>query len=116
MKYNFINHFNREEDVCSISHQKGFTGMRKCEQTGKETSCLRKRLFTLPVDHIPGHSQHASHPGATHHPAAHKEGSDVDRLQAQNCSNVEVNRFHKILFYQGKQWKKTKTVNLKKCL
>lgn len=35
-----------------------------------------------PVDHIPGHSQHASHPGAAHHPATNKQGSDIDRLKA----------------------------------
>lgn len=60
---------------------------------------MRNRVaeFLSPVDHIPGHSQHASHPGAAHHPATHKQGSDIDRLEAENCSNIEVDRLHEVL-------------------
>lgn len=60
---------------------------------------MRNRLeeSLSPVNHIPGHSQHASHPGAAHHPATHKQGGDIDRLEAKNRSNIEVDRLHKIL-------------------
>lgn len=51
----------------------------------------------LPVDYKPGHGQYAGHPGAAHHPAAHKQGRDIDSLQAKDRSNVEVNWFHNIL-------------------
>lgn len=50
-----------------------------------------------PVDNVPGHRQHAGHPRATHHPTAHKQGCGVDGLEAENRSNVEVNRLHDIL-------------------
>ena len=50
-----------------------------------------------PVDHVPGHSQHAGHPGAAHHPATHKQGGDVDGLEPENSADIEVDRLHKIL-------------------
>lgn len=50
-----------------------------------------------PVDHIPGHSQHASHPGAAHHPTTYKQGSDIDRLEAKHRSNIEVDWLDEIL-------------------
>lgn len=53
--------------------------------------------FLSPVNHIPGHRQHASHPGAAHHPATHKQSSDVDSLQAEDGSDVEVDWLHNIL-------------------
>lgn len=50
-----------------------------------------------PVDHIPGHGQHASHPGAAHHPATHKQRSHIDGLKAKDHSNVKVDWLHEIL-------------------
>lgn len=61
--------------------------------------------IVLPVDHIPGHSQHAGDPSATHHPATHKQGSDTDCLESKNCTNIKINWLDKILEskhkYQG---------------
>lgn len=53
--------------------------------------------FLSPVYHIPGHRQHAGHPGAAHHPATHKQSGDVDSLQAENSADVEVDWLHDIL-------------------
>lgn len=58
---------------------------------------LSESVSVLPVDHKPGHRQHPGHPGAAHHPAAHKQGCDVDRLQPHDRSHVEVNWLHDIL-------------------
>lgn len=58
---------------------------------------LSKGVSILPVNHKPGHGQDPRHPGATHHPAAYKQGCDIDRLQPKDRSHVEVNWFHHIL-------------------
>lgn len=71
--------------------------------------CFFTQLYqyqgVLPVDHIPGHSQHAGDPSATHHPATHKQGSDTDCLEPKNCTNIKINWLDKILEskhkYQG---------------
>jgi len=54
----------------------GFNDLKRHEDTRGE----RLTDFFSPVNHVPGHGQHASHPAAAHHPATHKEGGDVDRF------------------------------------
>lgn len=66
------------------------------EEKNEETQ-ISSVTVVSPVDHKPRHSQHASHPGAAHHPATHKQSGDVDGLETENCSNVEINRLHDIL-------------------
>ena len=54
-----------------------------------------------PVDHVPGHRQHAGHPRAAHHPAAHEQRGDVNRLEAEHSADIEVDRLHDVLEAQG---------------
>lgn len=62
-----------------------------------------------PVDNIPGHSKYASHARATHHPAGHEEGSDVDSLEAKHHPDVEVYWLYYILQGGGNPTSQTHT-------
>ncbi len=64
---------------------------------GQQKNLTLKFDLLSPVDNIPGHGQHASHPGAAHHPAAHKQGGDVDGLEAEDRTNIEVDWLDDIL-------------------
>lgn len=84
---------------CILSEGKTFQLLKQRLTTisGARGVKLSKGVSVLPVDHKPGYCQYPSHPGAAHHPAAYKQGCDVDRLQPKDRSHVEVNWLHHIL-------------------